>query len=204
MFKNNISSLTIKKDIYRKSLVVMLYAHYEGFTKMCFSIYIKFVNSLNLKRINIRHKPELIASSMNKVFKKYDDKDRKNELFKRSSQDDKSIHSIYRRADLINGFNEYLEEIIEIDDDVINTESNLWSHVLEKNFYKLGIKHDIFKASYKDIDKLVNLRNSIAHGSEKRGINEKFYDHLEKTIIKNTMERLILIFSREAKILTNN
>ncbi|SFV62374.1 hypothetical protein MNB_SV-12-926 [hydrothermal vent metagenome] len=203
MFKNT-SHFIIKEEIrkkYRKSLIVMLYAHFEGFSKTCFLTYIKYINSLKLKRIDVKDKPELIASSMNSVFKKYDDKDRKNDFFKRKSPNDKNIHSIYRKADLINEFQDYFNEILIIEDEVIDTESNLWSHVLAKSFYKLGMKHDLFKNSNKSIDTLVNLRNSIAHGSERRGIAEKQYDKLEKEIM-TVMERLILILEREAKLLS--
>jgi len=41
MLKNNLS-LILKdedKDKYRKSLIVMLYAHFEGFSKTCFNSY---------------------------------------------------------------------------------------------------------------------------------------------------------------------
>lgn len=205
MLKNT-SSHIIKeeeKSKYRKSLIVMLYAHFEGFSKTCFLTYIKYINSLQLKRIEVKDRPELIASSMNKIFKKYDDKDRKNDFFRRKSPNDKSIHAIYRKADLINEFQDYFEEILVIEDDIIDTESNLWSHVLSKIFYQLGMKHDIFKNSNKNIDNLVNLRNSIAHGSERRGIAEKKYDKLEKEIL-SIMERLILILEREAKLLPNS
>lgn len=62
------------------------------------------------------------------------------------------------------------------------------------------MKHDIFKSSNKNIDILVNLRNSIAHGNEKRGISEGQYDKLEKNI-ERVMNRLIIVLEREAKSL---
>jgi len=203
MLKNNLSIMRHDEDKskYRKTLIVMLYSHFEGFVKMSFLIYVKYINSLQIKRIDLKSKPELIASSMNDIFQSYDNKDKKNKLFKRQTNDDKFIHTIYRRADLINAFSDYMDGIVEVDDKVIDTESNLWSHVIEKNFYKLGIQHNIFKSSYKNIDQLVNLRNAISHGNKKDGIPEKLYNTLEKTIIKDTMSRLILILIREAKLL---
>lgn len=203
MLRNNLSSIykNEDKEKYRKSLVVMLYAHFEGYTKICFLIYLKFINSKNIKRINIMGKPEIIASCMNEVFKKYDDKDRKNSFFKRKCPDDKFLHAIYRRADLISEFDNFFNEYISIADGVIDTESNLWSHVLAKNFYKVGINHEIFKKYNKDIDQLVNLRNSIAHGTKKTGIEEGKYNNLERKITKNVMEKLIEVFVNEANIL---
>lgn len=204
MLKNNLSFIEKDehKDKYRKSLIVMLYAHFEGFTKICFLIYIQYINSKRLKRKSLKDKPEIIASCMNDVFKYYDDKDRKNKYFKRKLPDDKILHSIYRRADLINEFQDYLEDVVYIKDDVIDTESNLWSHVISKNFYKMGIKPDVFKSQSKDIDKLVNLRNSIAHGTEKKGICHKDYEALEKKITRTVMNRLIGILEKEARLLS--
>ena len=203
MLKNNLSSISKEhdKNKYRKSLVVMLYSHFEGFTKICFLIYIKYINEQKIKRKNIKSKPELIASSMNEIFKSYENQDKKNKNFKRQLPEEKTIHTIYRRADLIQQFENYYDELIYIKDDVISTESNLWASVMSKNFYKLGIKHDTFKKSHKAIDRLVNLRNSIAHGSEKAGVSEKIFNELEKIVLKDIMEKLILIFEREARIL---
>ena len=36
IYKNALSYINTNKGIYRKSMVVMLYAHFEGFVKMCF------------------------------------------------------------------------------------------------------------------------------------------------------------------------
>ena len=42
-----------EKNRYRKSLVVMLYSHYEGFCKMAFLIYINSVNKEGFKCIEM-------------------------------------------------------------------------------------------------------------------------------------------------------
>ncbi len=203
MLKNNISYITKDEDKlkYRKSLIVMLYANFEGFCKICLLSYVQYINSLNLKRKDIFTKPELIASSMHDVFKLYDDKDRKCKLFKTKLPNDKNLHSVFRRADLINGFKDFMEEEILLDDEVINTESNLWSHVLSKNLYVLGLNYDIFKQYHRDIDNLVNMRNSIAHGSERGGITEKTLDKIEKSILRDVMPKIISLLAREANIL---
>lgn len=202
MLKNNISYIIKEEDKlkYRKSLVVMLYANFEGFCKICLLSYIKFLNHLNIKRKDIR-KPEIIASSMYEIFKLYDDKDRKNKVFKTKLPDDKNLHSIYRRADLIREFDNFMEEKVLLDDEVINTESNLWSHVLSKNLYVVGINPDVFKHHNGDIDRLVNMRNSIAHGSERKGITENSLEKLEKCILREVMPKIITILEREANLL---
>ena len=201
MLKNNLSLIFKDEDKnkYRKSLIVMLYAHFEGFTKTCFNSYVSFINAQKLKRYYIEEKPELIASCMNDIFKAYDDKDRKNKVFKRQLPDDKKLHATYRRADLISQFNNFLTEEVYIKDDVIKTDSNLKSHVLSRNLYYVGINPSCFNAFSDDIDNLVNLRNGIAHGSDKSGIDEKKYNTYENIVLKNIMESLIQLFQAEAK-----
>lgn len=202
MLKNNLQFIIKEEDKsrYRKSLVVMLYANFEGFCKICLLSYIKYLNNLNIKRKDISRKPELIASSMYEIFKLYDDKDRKNRVFKTTLPNDTNLHSVFRRADLIRGFDNFMEERILLNDEVVNTESNLWAHVLSKNLYILGIHPDSFKHHNIDIDRLVNIRNSIAHGTERRGITEKSFEKLEKCIIRTVMPNLITILIKEANL----
>lgn len=47
MLKNNIAYIIKDEDKlkYRKSLVVMLYANFEGFSKICLLSYVKYINS---------------------------------------------------------------------------------------------------------------------------------------------------------------
>ena len=49
--KNQLSNIQkeTEKEKYRKSLVVMLYSHYEGFSKTIFQIYINEINPEFLK-----------------------------------------------------------------------------------------------------------------------------------------------------------
>lgn len=193
MFLKNILSEISKQDKqdkYRKSLVVMLYSHFEGFCKTILLIYVNYINCLNLKRKEVNE--NLRAASMNEIFKSYDNPDRKCDIFKRTLPDDPIIHKEFRKVDFIIQFNEFLDEINKLPDDVINTESNLKFHILQKNLFRLGIDFEDFRQFEKNINQLVNLRNSIAHGSEKMGVKEKLYNSLESNIY-DTMNKLILI-----------
>lgn len=202
MLKNNLQFIIKEEDKskYRKSLVVMLYANFEGFCKICLLSYVKYLNNLCIKRKNA-NKPELIASSMHKTFKLYDDKDRKNKIFKTILPDDSKLHTFCRRVDLIKEFDNFMEENILLEDEVINTESNLRSEILSKNLYAIGINPNIFENHNKNINKLVNLRNSIAHGAEKTGITSKEFEEFEKSILGGVMKDMIQILMKEAKLL---
>lgn len=210
LLKNTISSCNneTKQDDLNKSLIVMLYSHYEGFFKNALLIYIKFINDLRLKAQDLNEKPELIASSLENVFVQYENLNLRNKNILRSSRaesseleegDVKSLDHIFRRSEFIKNYHNYMDQLIFIKDNVINTESNLKSHVLEKNLYKLSIKFDLMKDSYKDIDHLVNLRNAIAHGNKKNGIEKSKYDNIESNIIKKVLEKFIPQLSNEAK-----
>lgn len=178
------------KNMYRKSLVVMLYAHFEGFCKTCLLIYIKSVNDLKIPRKQAND--NLIAASMEYIFNGYDNLDRKCKVFKRQLPNDTELHRFYRRTDLVVQFNDFLDEDLVIADSVINTESNLWYHVLKKNLFKLGIDYTAFDKYESSIDLLVNKRNSIAHGSEKFGVKENEFKRMQDDIIE-TMNNIIKI-----------
>lgn len=50
-FKNQLNEIPENnKDRYRKSLVLILYSHMEGFIKICLQTYIQYINSQKLKR----------------------------------------------------------------------------------------------------------------------------------------------------------
>ncbi|AJD28521.1 hypothetical protein G8E05_14215 [Clostridium botulinum] len=181
------------KEKYRKYLVVMLYAHFEGFCKTCLLIYVKAINDLNLTRNEVNDC--LVASSMEGIFNGYDNLDRKCKVFKRELPDDTDFHRFYRRTDLVLQFNEFLNEKLVIADNVINTESNLWYHVLKKNLFKLGIDYTVFDQYKSSINILVNKRNSIAHGSEKFGVPENDYKKIQDDIIK-AMDNIIKILMK--------
>ena len=77
-----------------------------------------------------------------------------------------------------------------IPDETVDTESNLWYIVLQKNLYKVGLPIDLFGDLSSDIDALVNRRNSIAHGTERAGVSENEYLKWE-TKTNRVMEEII-------------
>lgn len=173
--KNQLSNIGDEwlKNKYRKSLVLMLYSHFEGFVKICLLSYIQYVNSLHLKR-NLFN-DELIASSMNREFNAFDNNDEKCSIFKKKLPEDRRLHRFYRRVNFLEELEEFKSKDMSISDETIDTESNLWYIVLQKNLYKVGLSIDLFDDLSKDIDSLVNRRNSIAHGTERAGVTEDEY-----------------------------
>lgn len=185
-----------EREKYRKSLIVMLYAHFEGFSKTALLIYIKFINDLKLNRHDVNE--NLQASSMNQIFRQYEDTNRKCDIFRKELPDDKILHNFFRRTDLLIQLKDFLSEELIVKDEVIDTESNLKYKILQKNFYKLGLPHNEFEIYSRDVDDLVNLRNSIAHGSEKTGIIARKYDVYERKIFF-IMDELMKILIKNLK-----
>lgn len=163
-FKNQLNDISEDhRNKYRKSLVLILYSHLEGYIKLSLQTYVQYINSLSLSRDMVV--TGLRAASMNKEFNAYDNLDRKNEVFRRKLPEDSNLHRFFRRVDFISQYEEFVGQDLEIDDSIINTESNMWYIVLQKNLYKLGLPIDLFQEFESDIDALVNRRNSIAHGN---------------------------------------
>ena len=68
---NDIEEIENKKRIFRKSIVLSLYAHFEGYFKYSFEIYAMVLNESNLsldKVIDV-----LFVSSLDELFITYDD-----------------------------------------------------------------------------------------------------------------------------------
>ncbi len=172
-----------------KVLIVMLYAHFEGFFRDCMECYIKFVNSTNRKVKEFNN--SLITATLTKQFSSFEDMNRKcKELISVPPTED-YLHKFHRRKDLTKLFNsDYLDRQIRIKDSIINTKSNLMYCVWQENFYLLGLDEKYFHEYQPIIDKLVNLRNSVAHGSQREPIDFQEYQVLEGRLFE-LMDELI-------------
>lgn len=191
-FKNQLNNIPDeeKKEKYRKSLVLILYSHMEGYIKIALQTYIKYINAQNLPRKYVVS--GLIAASMNQEFNAYDNLDKKCHIFHRELPKDTALHRFYRRVDLLDQLEDFKSAPLVIEDSVINTESNLWYIVLQKNFYKIGLPIDMFEEYRRDIDAFVNRRNSIAHGNSRAGVTlQEFSDWESK--IKRVMEDMTIL-----------
>jgi hypothetical protein len=170
-FKNQLNYVQEEnKNKYRKILVLMLYSHFEGFLKLAMQSYIQFINELHISGNSVNS--NLLVSNLHREFTAYDNLDRKCKIFERPLPEGDYLHRIYRRVDFVESIDGFKEKIVNIDDDVIDTESNLWYVVLQKNLYRIGLPIEMFADYKSDIDALVNRRNSIAHGNFRSGVSE--------------------------------
>ena len=102
-------------------------------------------------------------------------------------------------------FNELYEQPLIIDDTIIDTESNLWYVLLQKNLYKIGLPIDLFDMYRIEIDALVNRRNSIAHGNSKSGVDANEYQQWEGRVynILADITRILYDYALHKRYLAN-
>lgn len=142
---------------------------------------------------------------MHKEFIAYENMERKSEFFRRALPDDTRLHRLYRRVDFMEKMENFKEQELVIDDQIIDTESNLWYIVLQKNLYKIGLPVDLFDDYRSDIDALVNRRNSIAHGNFKSGVTDTEFSNWERKVseILEGITRLLYDYARNKRYLVS-
>lgn len=201
-FKNQLNEIEeINQNRYRKSLVLILYSHMEGYIKICLQTYIQYINSQKLRRKDVTS--GMMVASMHKEFVEYENIDRKSDFFRRDLPDDTRLHRIYRRVDFMEKLENFKEQELKIDDCIIDTESNLWYIVLQKNLYKIGLPVNLFDDYQNDIDALVNRRNSIAHGNFRAGVTDFEFSNWEDKVSKVLagITRVIYDYAKNRKYL---
>ncbi|MBI5590786.1 MAG: hypothetical protein HY881_09915 [Deltaproteobacteria bacterium] len=181
------------KERYCKCLVVMLYAHFEGFWKAAFSIYLKAINKENIKCRDAV--AQIVAASMSDLFNALSDSNSKCAFFRKSAPDDTKLHRFARHSEFAGRIDKAFEATVKIPiDDVVDTESNLSTVVLRKNLFRLGFSHEEFKREEGTINELLRRRNDIAHGSARKGVPLDLYSNLEFAVIGVMKRVVILIF----------
>lgn len=153
------------KNALLRSIVALTYAHWEGFIKSCAAAYVEYVamqrlkhNELSLSFLALAVRPMLNSAAQSK-----------------------------QAEDHIKLVKFFLDEMTNRSSmpykDVISTESNLSSTVLRNIVIMLGFDYSPYVTKEKLIDdKLVKLRNQIAHG-EYIGVDEQEILELQEQCI---------------------
>ncbi len=161
---------------FRRALVLILYAHFEGFCKFAFLHYIKAVNELKIKSNEANY--SLTAIALADVFDVLRNPQKKSDIFRRSLPDDTTLHRFARECEFLENIDKAHGKNVLISEKVIDTESNLKPEVLQKILFRLGLPHTKFDNIKDKINKLVGYRNKIAHGESRKGISKKEYEEL--------------------------
>jgi len=152
-----------EKTMLRRSLVLLTYAHLEGFCKFALSAYASAINALRIpcKDASI----PLVALTLTKVFAALRELNSKHPDFSKIA-DDRELHMLARERAFLEGFEKITVRQVEIPDSVVDTKSNLSSIVLKRNLYQLGLRYPIVATHAGKIDRLLGTRNAIAHGDK--------------------------------------
>lgn len=147
------------QDIFYKMCIPYVYSHWEGFVVESFKSLIQFLNNKNLDpRATIS---TLVTFSQLHEFKKLRD----SQSFDKCENFLKSLNNIYSNS-------------LKIDPQNFTTKSNLNAMQFQEILNWFNIKIDIDQNEKIEINKLVNLRNKIAHGENSfpidRDIIEQF------------------------------
>lgn len=172
-----------------KTLIVMLYAHFEGFFKDCLECYIKYINSTELTLD--KFSDSIITASLNREYAAFENMNRKCKELISVPPAEEFLHKFHRRRELTQKLtSDYLNRKIRVDEKIVNTKSNLDYSVMQENMYILGLDYNYFSDKQNTITKLVRLRNSVAHGSQKEPIEFIEFEKIEKDIFE-IMEEII-------------
>jgi hypothetical protein len=174
-FQNRGSTIQDEQELnrYRRALVLLLYAHYEGFCKFAFTLYATAINSSGISCGEATY--AIAAASLNDIFRNLRNPQMKSDLFRHQLPDDAKLHQFAREREFIERTAEVEGRPVKIPDDVVDTESNLTPIVMRKNLYRLGLPHDQFQSHDGEIHQLLKLRNGVSHGDLKEGVEETAY-----------------------------
>lgn len=171
-----------EKDNTRKVLIVMAYAYFEGFCKHALLIYADYINrqSLTVKQV----KPCLAASATKHDFDLLHNPEHKpTEIRGIKIAADARLYRLSRRTEFMEKYQTIMNSTVVIDDKVVDTESNLKSEVLKSLLYKLDLDYTIVDNYQNTLNKVLGIRNAIAHGEIRRPIEKTKYEDYKNDII---------------------
>lgn len=183
--QNLVAELDLSEDAadrYRRSLVLMLYAHFEGAVKFSLQTYLRFVNEQGLKVSEVSS--AIAAASLNDVLHALRDTKKKCDLFRRPLPDDSALHRFARERDFVDQLGDVLSRPVSIKDGFVDMESNLKPVVLQKLLYQVGLDPRMFAEHDGTIHKLLAIRNKISHGESMLGVKAVDYDQLRTATLR--------------------
>lgn len=156
------------KDVVMRSIILLLYAHWEGFIKKSSKCYLKYVSEskTKIKDLTVNFKAITLKSyAMNCINSEAHTLSQEIAFMQKQNKMEEKRFMV--QIDLDN----------ELEKEIINTKDNLNSKVLKNICDIIGIKYNsaIQTRSHYIDSQLLNKRNAIGHGNrEKRDDEEEF------------------------------
>lgn len=182
-----------ERERYYRTLVVMLYAHVEGFTKFCAKVYLLAIINTGIPLCRL--KAELQGTGIDGIINGIEDTNQGG-FYLSSAPAKHRLSRAFRLTEFMNRFDEIRSTSFTADlDDAVDTESNLKPKVLRRILYRIGLSMDVFSDYEDHLDSLAARRHTIAHGEHKAGIRREDYARLETNALLY-MEELIKVISQ--------
>ncbi|MGF7017736.1 hypothetical protein M2145_001493 [Lachnospiraceae bacterium PF1-21] len=191
-----ILSTAESKEVVTKSIVLLLYAHWEGFLKKSFKYYLKYVSERKVKIQNLTLNFKAIA--LKSYAQGCIDNDSLNlckEIQFINAQDKMDNKQFKIKIDIEN----------DLDEKIINTKHNLNSKALKNICDIIGIKYnDSMKARSTYVDAiLMNHRNSIGHAGKMAKGDSKVEELLSYDDVQKLKGFILIMLDYYAKILVD-
>ncbi|MEV7592838.1 MAE_28990/MAE_18760 family HEPN-like nuclease [Streptomyces sp. NPDC089922] len=188
----NMQSYDISQDSrqsLRRALLVVLYAHLEGYAKFSLEQYAETINRANLTLAEGRK--ELGAACLTERFKNYRSPDSGDPLDPAGSR----ARQVLKDAD-------FLEELVSLQsrkislniDHVTSADSNLTPSVLRRNLALLALDETEIHRFTRALDGLLKFRNGIAHGERINLPSDPSFEKLEGRIFGLCDSLTLLIY----------
>jgi hypothetical protein len=181
-----------EQERFRRALVLLLYAHFEGFCKFALTLYVDSVNNAGITCAEATF--AIAAASLSDLFKALRNPETKIPEFRHALPNDASLHRFGREREFVERTTEFAARPVNLGDDVVDTESNLKPLVLRKNLYRLGFPPDQFAQYEGNIHHLLEYRNKISHGEMQAGLKRDKYDALSSAVftVMEEMKRQVM------------
>jgi hypothetical protein len=152
-----------ERKIIVKCLVLMLYAHWEGFVKHALTLYVEALCRTGAKRRQLID--NLVARSLQGTLNRLTDR------------------SIVVRAEFVASLDQLLDATLVIEQEGVNTKANLKTGVFRGLLADYGVYVQDTLVNEFTIDTLVDRRNDIAHGKrapiEEIDVFLRFYKEIQ-------------------------
>jgi hypothetical protein len=169
-----------ERAVFRKAIVVMLYAHFEGYCRSALTIYVRAINQegLTCEQMN----EALAAAVLRDVFAALHG-GKKSDVFRKNLPQEEALHGVARQVEFLSVYPRVIAaQPALIPEDIVDAESNLKPVVLKKNLFRLGLSPNLFETHDGAINQLLRRRNDVAHGVYVVGLRHEDLQPLQETV----------------------
>lgn len=153
-----------EKEVFSRMTIPTIYAHWEGYCVSSFKDIIMFINNRKLKSNEVKN--SLLTHSNNMTYNKL-----------------KGKQSFKQRCEFTTLFIELLGKDVKLDTKV-DTKSNLNYDAFVEICEVMDINCKAFNKYKAELNQLVNIRNSIAHGENSFIINKEKIEQYSTLVIE--------------------